>query len=115
MQAGVHINASCGGEGVCGKCRVIVDQGVVESEQTDKISPADFELGVRQACKTIIKSDLDVTIPPESQMDRKVLAKERPRSGTWQVVTEIKLEDLIVDGKFHPPVEKKYLEITPPP
>ena len=114
MQAGVHINASCGGEGVCGKCRVIVDQGVVESEQTDKISPADFELGVRQACKTIIKSDLEVTIPPESQMDRKVLAKERPRSGTWQVVTEIKLEDLIVDGKFHPPVEKKYLEITPP-
>jgi len=114
MQAGVHINASCGGEGVCGKCRVIVDQGVVESEQTDKISPADFELGIRQACKTIIKSDLDVTIPPESQLDRKVLAKERPRSGAWQVVTEIKIEDLIVDGKFRPPVEKKYLEITPP-
>ena len=114
MQAGVHINASCGGEGVCGKCRVIVDQGVVESEQTDNISPADFELGVRQACKTIIKSDLDVTIPPESQLDRKVLAKERPRSGAWQVVSEIKIEDLIVDGKFQPPVEKKYLEITPP-
>jgi uncharacterized 2Fe-2S/4Fe-4S cluster protein (DUF4445 family) len=114
MQAGVHINASCGGEGVCGKCRVIVDQGVVESEQSDKISPADFELGVRQACKTVIKSDLDVTIPPESQLDRKVLAKERPRSGAWQVVTEIKIEDLIVDGKFRPPVEKKYLEIVPP-
>ena len=114
MQAGVHINASCGGEGVCGKCRVIVDQGVVESEQTDKISPADFELGVRQACKTIIKSDLEVTIPLESRLDRKVLAKERPRSGVWQVVTEIKIEDLIVDGKFRPPVEKKYLEITPP-
>ena len=42
------------------------------------------------------------------------MAKERPRSGAWQVVTEIKIEDLIVDGKFHPPVEKKYLEITPP-
>ena len=114
MQAGVHINASCGGEGVCGKCRVIIDQGVVESDKSDKISPADFDLGVRQACKTIIKSDVEVTIPPESQMDRKVLAKERPRSGTWQVITEIKLEDLIVDGKFHPPVVKKYLEITPP-
>jgi uncharacterized 2Fe-2S/4Fe-4S cluster protein (DUF4445 family) len=114
MQAGVHINASCGGEGVCGKCRVIIDQGEVESEQTDKLSQADFELGVRQACKTIIKSDLDVTIPLESQLDRKVLAKERPRSGAWQVVSEIKIEDLIVDGKFHPPVEKKYLEITPP-
>ncbi len=93
---------------------MIVDRGEVESEQSDKISTADFDLGVRQACKTIIKSDLDVTIPLESQLDRKVLAKERPRSGAWQVVTEIKIEDLIVDGKFHPPVEKKYLEITPP-
>ena len=114
MQAGVHINASCGGEGVCGKCRVIIDQGEVESEKTDKLSPADYDLGVRQACKSIIKSDLEVTIPLESRMDRKVLARDRPRSGSWQVVSQIKIEDLIVDGKFHPPVEKKYIEVTPP-
>ncbi len=93
---------------------MIIDHGEVESQQSDKISKADYDLGVRQACKTIIKSDLDVTIPLESQLDRKVLAKERPRSGAWQVVSEIKIEDLIVDGKFRPPVEKKYLEITPP-
>jgi ferredoxin len=29
MEAGVHINASCGGEGVCGKCRVIIEDGNV--------------------------------------------------------------------------------------
>lgn len=23
--AGIHINASCGGSGVCGKCRVVVE------------------------------------------------------------------------------------------
>ena len=38
MRAGVHINASCGGEGVCGKCRVIIDKGEVESEQTEKLT-----------------------------------------------------------------------------
>ncbi|MBW2662365.1 MAG: 2Fe-2S iron-sulfur cluster binding domain-containing protein, partial [Deltaproteobacteria bacterium] len=27
MKAGVHINASCGGEGVCGKCRVLIEDG----------------------------------------------------------------------------------------
>ena len=26
MAAGVHINASCGGEGVCGKCRLDCDE-----------------------------------------------------------------------------------------
>ena len=29
LEAGVHINASCGGEGVCGKCRVIIENGSV--------------------------------------------------------------------------------------
>ena len=29
MEAGVHINASCGGEGVCGKCRVMIEDGTV--------------------------------------------------------------------------------------
>ncbi len=114
MQAGVHINASCGGEGVCGKCRVIIDRGEVESEKTEKLSESDISLGIRQACKTIIRSDLEVTIPPESRMDRKVLAKDRPRAGAWQVVSEIKIEDLIVDGKFHPPVEKKFIQVTRP-
>ena len=26
MEAGVHINASCGGAGVCGKCRVLIER-----------------------------------------------------------------------------------------
>jgi uncharacterized 2Fe-2S/4Fe-4S cluster protein (DUF4445 family) len=114
MQAGVHINASCGGEGVCGKCRVIIDKGQVESQATEKLTPEDWALGVRQACKTQVKGDLEVTIPAESQLDRKVLDRDRPRSGVWQVVSQIKTEDLIIDGRFHPPIEKRYLKITPP-
>ncbi|MCJ7832769.1 MAG: 2Fe-2S iron-sulfur cluster-binding protein, partial [Deltaproteobacteria bacterium] len=114
MQAGVHVNASCGGEGVCGKCRIIIDQGDVESDRTEKITPEEYALGVRLACKTKIIKDLEVTIPPESQLDRQVLDRDRPRSGTWQVVSQIKTEDLMVKGKIHPPFEKKYLEVTPP-
>ena len=114
MRAGVHINASCGGEGVCGKCRVIIDKGEVESERTEKLTPEDYALGVRQACKTKVISDLEVTIPTESQLDRKVLDRDRPQTGAWQVVSQIKIEDLIVDGKFHPPFEKKYIEVNPP-
>ncbi|MCP4673210.1 MAG: 2Fe-2S iron-sulfur cluster binding domain-containing protein, partial [Desulfobacula sp.] len=30
MEAGVHINASCGGGGVCGKCRVLLEKGSVQ-------------------------------------------------------------------------------------
>ena len=30
LEAGVHINASCGGEGVCGKCRVRIEEGTLD-------------------------------------------------------------------------------------
>jgi ferredoxin len=30
LEAGVHVNASCGGEGVCGKCRVLIEEGSVD-------------------------------------------------------------------------------------
>jgi uncharacterized 2Fe-2S/4Fe-4S cluster protein (DUF4445 family) len=45
MQAGVHINAFCDGEGVCGKCRIIVDKVEMESERTEKITPKEYALG----------------------------------------------------------------------
>jgi uncharacterized 2Fe-2S/4Fe-4S cluster protein (DUF4445 family) len=49
MEAGVHVNASCGGEGVCGKCRVIVEEGAVEGGITEKLSEEDIGKGYR--CK----------------------------------------------------------------
>ena len=45
IQAGVHINASCGGEGVCGKCRVIIEDGNVDGGVTEKLDREDIEKG----------------------------------------------------------------------
>ena len=45
MEAGVHINASCGGEGVCGKCRVIIEDGNVDGGITEKLDQKDIEKG----------------------------------------------------------------------
>ena len=39
LEAGVHVNASCGGEGVCGKCRVLIEDGTVEGESDYGIPP----------------------------------------------------------------------------
>ena len=38
IDAGVHINASCGGAGVCGTCKVLLKQGEVESTRTEKVT-----------------------------------------------------------------------------
>lgn len=40
---GVHINASCGGEGVCGKCRVIIEKGDVKDGISERLKPEDLK------------------------------------------------------------------------
>ena len=69
MAAGVHINASCGGEGVCGKCRVVIESGEVEGGISEKLSQADIAAGIRLACQTRVLSDTVVRIPIESAVD----------------------------------------------
>jgi uncharacterized 2Fe-2S/4Fe-4S cluster protein (DUF4445 family) len=113
MEAGVHINASCGGEGVCGKCRVIIEDGSVEGGITEKLSKEDIEKGYRQACLVSVQSDLVVRIPIESEVDISVLNLQKTPRRKAQI-WEMNLEELKERGLFMPPVEKKYLELPEP-
>jgi uncharacterized 2Fe-2S/4Fe-4S cluster protein (DUF4445 family) len=113
MEAGVHVNASCGGEGLCGKCRVIIETGDVEGGISEKLSEDDRERGYRLACLSLIKSDLIVRIPVESEVDASILTKySSPRRSAR--VQQINFEDLKSRGLFIPPVEKRYLELPEP-
>ncbi len=113
MEAGVHVNASCGGEGVCGKCRVIIEEGTVEGGITEKLSNEDLKEGYRLACKAIVRSDLVIRIPTESAIDASVLnILSTPRRTAR--IKQMNLEDLKERGLFIPPVEKKYLELPVP-
>lgn len=113
MDAGVHINASCGGEGVCGKCRVLIESGEVAGGISEKLSQEDIDKGYRLACLSKVSSDLLVRIPVESAIDKATLNRlDTPRK-TARIRT-VNLEDLKEKGLFAPPVEKKYLELPPP-
>src|SRR5512137_2584769 len=75
--AGVHISASCNGMGICATCKVKIESGSVKSTRTDKLTQEEYERGIRQACQCQIISDLVVSIPVESRVDRTVRARER--------------------------------------
>ncbi|MFH1103053.1 MAG: ASKHA domain-containing protein [Pseudomonadota bacterium] len=113
MEAGVHINASCGGEGVCGKCRVIIEQGEVEGGISEKLSREDIKKGYRQACQARIGSDLVVRIPVESAIDSTILNLQSTPRKTARI-QEMNFNELKEKGLFVPPVEKRYLEIPEP-
>ena len=40
MEAGIHINASCGGSATCGKCKVKILKGTVDSPQSIPSCPS---------------------------------------------------------------------------
>jgi uncharacterized 2Fe-2S/4Fe-4S cluster protein (DUF4445 family) len=113
LEAGVHINASCGGEGVCGKCRVLIEEGEVDGGVSEKLSPEDRQQGYRLACRSRVKEDLLVRVPVESEVDVGVLNRQSTPRRTARI-KEMNLESLKEQGLFMPPVEKRYLELPPP-
>ena len=113
MDAGVHINASCGGEGVCGKCRVIIENGAVEGGLSEQVSPEDRDKGVRLACRSTVTGDVTVRVPVESAIDASVLRQSYVPRRTARV-RQKDLNDLKEEGLFLPPVEKVYIELPEP-
>ena len=113
LEAGVHVNASCGGEGVCGKCRVLIEDGAVEGGISERLSQEDRQKGYRLACRAIVKSDIVVRIPVESAIDAGVLKLQAAPRRTAHI-REFNFEELKEKGLFVAPVEKKYLQLPEP-
>lgn len=112
MEAGVHINASCGGEGVCGKCKVLLEQGELDSQRGVTQSDEDWRLGYRLACQSRVLSDVVVRIPPESLLDRKVL-RLKPKKARLRPLP-FDIAELQASGRYHPAFEKKFVKLPPP-
>jgi uncharacterized 2Fe-2S/4Fe-4S cluster protein (DUF4445 family) len=113
MEAGVHVNASCGGEGVCGKCRVRIEEGTIDGGISEKISQEDQDKGFRLACQAAVKSDLAVRIPVESAMDASALRMQMAPRKTAHI-QEMDFDELKEKGLFVAPVEKKFLQLPEP-
>ena len=108
-KAGVYIPASCGGEGVCGKCKVMV-KGEVRSDK-GTLRQEDWDKGFCLACRSIAESDLEVTIPELTTKSGKAL-KHRPK--TTRSASAKALDSLIGQWTAKPPVRKICLELPPP-
>lgn len=71
----VFINSICGGEGNCGKCKVIV-RGKFKTKKSKFIEGKEEAKGYCLACQTIIEGDVNVIIPEETKIvEHKILKK----------------------------------------
>ncbi len=96
-QAGVHLNASCNGLGACGKCKLIVERGTVNTQTTTLLTDGEKSKNYVLACQTTVTGDITVRIPPEA-IERKLKV-----AGMGEAVTSklhglvTKIEPLVVD------------------
>ncbi|HEY6000866.1 MAG TPA: ASKHA domain-containing protein [bacterium] len=114
--AGVHVNASCGGTGSCGKCRVVVEQGAVATEPTGKLSAEQIAAGSVLACTSTVSGDVAVRVPVESQLGdtRAVLAREHRTVTHGSALTPADLRELFGDFELDPPTQRLFVELPPP-
>ncbi len=74
QQNGVGIEATCGGKGRCGNCKVLVQGKVslLDKEEADSLGP-DADKGYRLACQTTALEGASVWVPENSRVHRQVI------------------------------------------
>jgi uncharacterized 2Fe-2S/4Fe-4S cluster protein (DUF4445 family) len=111
MRAGVHINASCSGNGVCGKCKVKVMKGTAVSPISPRISQTEYDEGIRLACQSIINSDVAVEVPLESQIDKSSLKKT---AGDTHISSDYQIDELFKSICVDPLVSRLCVKLPEP-
>lgn len=106
IDAGVEIDGACGGQGVCGRCRVIVEEGECNPEPTTHLTDKEACEGYCLACVTLMEGDMRINIPPGMQLGKeKILvgakdgADYRLTVGHWEI---------------SPRTKKLHLKLPPP-
>ncbi|MBU2495710.1 MAG: ASKHA domain-containing protein [Candidatus Omnitrophota bacterium] len=100
IAAGVYINSSCGGEGVCGRCKVIAKKGEVKSEPSGRLTKEELKQGYVLACRSTVHSDAEIEVPLASRL-----------AGKEQILTEESRTERLT-GFFSKPEEiEKGIEI----
>lgn len=93
---GIHVNAACGGRGVCKKCRVQVLTGELPVTTSDQLAFSKEELtdGWRLSCTAIPKGDLSICLGTGDETDFLVVTDYH------LVNQEEKSEEEALDGAY---------------
>ncbi len=116
-KAGVYINSLCGGQGLCGECRLQVVSGKATADKhaIGFFSKEEVLDGYVLACQTKIEDNLEVLIPAKSRLEmEKIITGEVPV--TYCEPGKISLHRRPYDpaSLIEPLVTKVYLQLTQP-
>jgi len=109
-KGGIYVNSICGGDGICGKCKVIVREGEVITRPTTLLKREEIKKGYVLACQAKVTQDVVVEVPPESRVEGKILI-DKDAQRFRALYAPLKEQ---VFFRHYPLVQKLYLELPPP-
>lgn len=116
-EAEVYINSLCGGQGICGECRLQVISGHAKADK-DAIgffSGEEIQNGYVLACQTAVADNLEVLVPAKSRLEmEKIITEGTPI--TYSQPGKVSLHRIAQDPATlrEPLVSKVYLELPEP-
>lgn len=111
LLANVYVSSICGGDGICGKCRLVVKKGAIHATPTTLLSRDEIQKGYVLACQSQVVEDVEIEIPLESRPEgEKILIdKDAQRFRALYPTTKER-----VPFKHDPLLQRLYLKLPPP-
>jgi uncharacterized 2Fe-2S/4Fe-4S cluster protein (DUF4445 family) len=109
-KAGIYLSSICGGDGYCGKCKVIIDAGQFQSKPTALLTPDEVRENVVLACQTKVLSDMTITVPRSHTLETSQILMDADARRFSELPSEVQ-EGVF---EFDPLVRKIYVEMSPP-
>lgn len=107
---GVYLTSICGGDGYCGKCKVIINDGQFQSRPTTLLTPEEVREDVVLACQTQVLSDMTITVPKWHSLQ----AGQILTDSDAQRFRDLRGKTEAVAFELDPLVQKLYLEMPKP-
>ena len=72
-RAGINIDTPCGGKGICGKCKILINKGITTATPIEEelLSEEEIKKGFRLACQAKLFKDSIIEVPSEIRLDFK--------------------------------------------
>ena len=111
----IQIRSLCGGEGTCGKCKILVQKGneylnPPSQNEIKFLSKEEFEQGWRLACQTFINEKLIDNIESTSQPQIRIFLPDELLLENFKILTS----GINKGVEFNPVIKKLYIDIEKP-
>jgi len=109
-KVGIYLSSICGGDGYCGKCKVIIDEGQFQSRPTTLLTQDEIRENVVLACQTKVLSNMTITVPKSHALQAGQILMDTDAHRFSQLAGEMQAGIF----EFDPLVRKLCVEMAPP-